>query len=133
MPEKAKTKRLTPKEQKRLKSSIEGTITALETQIENSYFAQQQAITQLHMDPNVYDNYDLFEMNKIMTAHRVDTLDDVLSGGMSDKDLKDHGLTRDRLLKESGGDNLQEVLARVNAKRQAESKRKDKYLKKGGN
>ena len=132
MPEKAKTKKLTKTERKRLKSSIEGTITALETQIENSYFAQQQAITQLHMDPQTYDDYDLFEMNRIMTAHRVDSMDDVLSGGMSDKELKDHGLTRDRLLRQSGGGNLQEVLARVNAKRQAESKRKDKYLKKGG-
>ena len=79
-------------------------------------------MTELHYSLKDFDDEDYFEMNDVLNAKHIANPAELLPGaGLSAEEMAEKGISKERLLKESGGLNLNDL---INQAKQKKSKSK---------
>lgn len=100
------------------KNKLSRDIAALETQLENLKYAAGQAMTELHYSLKDFDDEDYFEMNDVLNANHIANPAELLPGaGLSAEEMAEKGISKQRLLKESGGLNLNDLINQAKQKK----------------
>lgn len=75
-------------------------------------------MTELHYSLKDFDDEDYFEMNDVLNAKHVANPAELLSGaGLSAEEMAEKGISKQRLLKESGGLNLNDLINQAKQKK----------------
>lgn len=81
------------------------------------------------MDPKTFDSQDFFEMNRVMSAQKVDSVQDFQTGaGLSDEQLMERNTSREELDKQAGMQTIAGAIAHRKARlaaQKAKSGRKE--------
>ena len=103
----------------------------LQDQIDGFYYTEQQCLVHLKMDPKTFDAQDFFEMNRVMTAQKVDSVSDFQTGaGLSDEQLLERNTSREELDKQAGMQTIAGAIAhrksRLAAQKSKSERKEDK-------
>lgn len=111
-------------------SKLKNTQLLLQDQLDAFYYNEQQCMLRMTWDTETFDNQDFFELNKVMSAEKVDTISDFQTGaGLSDGELLERHTSREKLEKQAGMQSIagaiqhhkEIVAAKQNAERKEET------------
>lgn len=84
----------------------------------------------LHWTPDQFDSADFFELNRIMTAEKVETADDFRAGGsLTDQQLAERHTNRNKLREQAGVKSLAALVQKHKASLAAQHKSERKEEK----
>lgn len=115
--------KLRKKTLKKVRSNLRDNVLLLQDQLDNFYYNEQQTLVRLHWTPQQFDDADFFELNKIMSAEKVDSVSDFRAGGsLTDEELAERHTSRSKLREQAGVKSLSEIIAKRKAKLKSSGK-----------